>query len=382
MSVSTPEPVHAPSGALGALADAGVSIWLDDLGRELIRSGDLAGLVRDDHVTGVTTNPTIFDGAVSSGAAGYAEQLAELAAAGADAERAVRVLTTDDVRDACDVLRPVWEASGGVDGRVSIEVDPRLARDTEATVAQARELWQTVDRPNVLIKIPATVEGLPAVTRVLAEGICVNVTLIFSVDRYRAVMDAWLAGLEAARAAGRDLTAIHSVASFFVSRVDTLVDGRLDAIGTPEAAQLRGEAGVANARRAWGAFLEVTDGPRWASLRDAGAAPQRPLWASTGVKDPAFPDTKYVADLVVRGCVNTMPGKTMRAFADHGVVRGDTISGTQAAAQGVWDGLSALGIDEVQVFDQLEEEGLVKFVDSWTQLLGTVGDRLSAGTDA
>jgi transaldolase len=363
---------------LGALAAAGVSIWLDDLSRARLVTGGLAAMVADDHVTGVTTNPTIFDAAVSGGGAEYAAQLAELAAAGADAEQAVRALTTDDVRAACDVMRPVWEATDHVDGRVSIEVDPRLAHDTEGTVAQALELWSTVDRPNALIKIPATPEGLPAITRVLAEGVSVNVTLIFSVDRYRAVVDAWQAGLEAAAAAGRDVSSIVSVASFFVSRMDTAVDARLDALGTPQATALRGQAAVANARLAWAAYEEAMAAPRWAALRDAGAHPQRPLWASTGTKDPAFPDVKYVADLVVAGCVNTMPEKTMRAFGDHGEVAGDTVSGTAEASAQVWRDLEALGIGEAVVCDLLEREGVTKFIDSWEQLLGTVAAALES----
>lgn len=368
----------ATTDRLGALAAAGVSIWLDDLSRTRLTGGGLAAMVADDHVTGVTTNPSIFDAAVSAGADEYAGQLATLAGEGADAERAVRVLTTDDVRAACDVMRPVWESSGRVDGRVSIEVDPRLAHDTEGTVDQALELWRTVDRPNALIKIPATPEGLPAITRVLAAGVSVNVTLIFSVERYRAVVDAWLAGLEGARDGGHDLAGIVSVASFFVSRMDTAVDARLDAIGTPEAAALRGRAAVANARLAWAAYLEAMAGPRWAALRDAGAHPQRPLWASTGTKDPSFSDVLYVADLVVDGCVNTMPEKTMRAFADHGDVVGDTVTGTAAESAGVWERLEALGIGEAEVCDQLEREGVAKFIESWEQLLDTVAAALDA----
>lgn len=357
---------------LAELSDAGVSIWLDDLDRTRIESGGLAALMRDDHVVGVTTNPTIFDKAISSGAAAYADQVAALAAAGEDVDAAVRAMTSDDVRAACDVMRPAWEAFGGRDGRVSIEVDPRLARDTEGTVEQAVALWHLVDRPNLLIKIPATVEGLPAITRVLGQGICVNVTLIFSIERYRGVIEAWLSGLEVARDAGIDLATIHSVASFFVSRVDTEVDKRLDALGTPQAAELRGKAAIANARLAWAAFEEALATDRWADLRLAGAHPQRPLWASTGVKDPTYDDTRYVVDLVVDGCVNTMPEPTLRAVADHGEIRGDTVTGTAAESAAVWSGLESLGVSELDVVTVLEDEGVTKFVDSWTQLLGTV----------
>ncbi|MEZ5116822.1 MAG: transaldolase [Candidatus Nanopelagicales bacterium] len=357
---------------LAELSDAGVSIWLDDLDRTRIESGGLAALMRDDHVVGVTTNPTIFDKAISSGAAAYADQVAALAAAGEDVDAAVRAMTSDDVRAACDVMRPAWEAFGGRDGRVSIEVDPRLARDTEGTVEQAVALWHLVDRPNLLIKIPATVEGLPAITRVVGQGICVNVTLIFSIERYRGVIEAWLSGLEVARDAGIDLATIHSVASFFVSRVDTEVDKRLDALGTPQAAELRGKAAIANARLAWAAFEEALATDRWADLRLAGAHPQRPLWASTGVKDPTYDDTRYVVDLVVDGCVNTMPEPTLRAVADHGEIRGDTVTGTAAESAAVWSGLESLGVSELDVVTVLEDEGVTKFVDSWTQLLGTV----------
>ena len=293
---------------LAALANNGVSVWLDDLSRNMIAGGDLTRLVRDLGVVGVTTNPTIFAAALSRGDA-YDAQVAQLAASGADVDAAVFAITTDDVRAACDLLRPVFDATGGQDGRVSIEVDPRLARDTQATIEAARTLWRTVDRPNVMIKIPATVEGLPAISTVLGEGINVNVTLIFALDRYRAVMNAFLTGLEQARLHGVDLSTIHSVASFFVSRVDTEIDGRLDALGTEEARALRGEAAIANARLAYQAFEEIFATPRWANLADDGAHKQRPLWASTGVKDPAYPDTMYVTELVAPGTVNTMPGQ-------------------------------------------------------------------------
>lgn len=362
---------------LAALSAAGVSVWLDDLSRDRLRSGNLRELIDTCSVVGVTTNPSIFQAAMSKGTA-YAAQIAELAERGADVDATIRTMTTDDVREACDVLRPQWEASGGVDGRVSIEVDPRLAHATDPTILQAIELWKIVDRPNLLIKIPATLAGLPAITAVLAEGVSVNVTLIFSVDRHRAVMDAYLAGLEAAKEAGHDLSTIHSVASFFVSRVDTEIDKRLEAIGTPEALGLRGQAGVANARLAYAAYEEVFTAPRYAALVNAGARVQRPLWASTGVKNPEYSDTLYVTELVAAHTVNTMPEKTMAAVADHGVVTGDTISGTVAASQGLFDQLEAIGIDLDDVFRHLEEDGVYKFEKSWAELLEATQEQLDA----
>ena len=353
---------------LQALSDAGVSIWLDDLSRDRLDTGNLAELVKVRNVVGVTTNPTIFQLAMSKGTA-YDDQLEKLAAAGTSVDDAVFEMTTDDVRNACDVMAPVWEATNGVDGRVSIEVDPRLAHDTEKTVAQAKQLSRAVDRDNVLIKIPATLEGLPAITAVLAEGISVNVTLIFSLERYRAVMNAFLSGLEQAHQAGKDLSKIQSVASFFVSRVDTEVDKRLDAIGTEEAKALKGKAGVANARLAYQAYEEVFSTPRWKSLEAEGGRPQRPLWASTGVKDPAYKDTMYVDDLVARGIVNTMPEKTLDAVADHGEITGDTITPNYADAQKVLDDLEALGVSYNDVVHVLEVEGVDKFEKSWGELL-------------
>jgi transaldolase len=365
---------------LEALSAAGVSVWLDDLSRERLDSGNLAELIATRSVVGVTTNPTIFAGALAKGQA-YDAQVRELVAAGADVEVAVRALTTDDVRNACDVFADVHTATGGRDGRVSIEVDPRLAHETEKTAAQAVELWETVDRPNALIKIPATEAGLPAITATIARGISVNVTLIFSVERYREVMDAYLDGLDQARANGHDLAAIASVGSFFVSRVDTEVDKRLTAIGTPEAMALKSKAGLANARLAYGAYEQVFQvGPRWQELAAAGAVPQRPLWASTGVKDPSLPDTLYVSGLVGPNTVNTMPEKTMDAFADHGEVTGDTVSDTAAAAQEVFDAISAVGVDIPDVFLTLENEGVAKFEVSWTELLDTVQGQLDAVT--
>ncbi|MDA2990140.1 MAG: transaldolase [Actinomycetota bacterium] len=363
---------------LAALSEAGVSVWLDDLSRDRLTSGNLQELIDTRSVVGVTTNPSIFQAALSKGTA-YADQVAELAARGADVDAVIRTATTDDVRAACDVLRPQWNASNGADGRVSIEVDPRLAHDTDKTILQAIELWKIVDRPNLLIKIPATLAGLPAITAVIAEGISVNVTLIFSVERHRAVMEAYLAGLEAAVPAGHDLNAIFSVASFFVSRVDTEIDKRLEAIGTDEALALRGQAGVANARLAYAAFEEVFgSGGRWTALAQAGAWVQRPLWASTGVKNPDYSDTLYVTELVAPDTVNTMPEKTLEAVADHGRVTGDTITGTAAASQEVFDKLEAVGIDLGDVFRHLEEDGVDKFEKSWQELLDATQAQLDA----
>lgn len=363
---------------LAELSGAGVSIWLDDLSRERISSGGLAALIADSHVVGVTTNPTIFAGALSRGRA-YEEQVAALAADGATVDRAVFEITTDDVAAAADLFRPVYEATAGFDGRVSIEVEPGLAHDAAGTIAQAKELWATVDHPNTMIKIPATVEGLDAITAAIAAGISVNVTLIFSLERHRRVIAAYLAGLEQARAAGVDLSTIHSVASFFVSRVDTEIDKRLMAIGTGEALALKGKAGVANARLAYQVFEQEFAADRATALLAAGANKQRPLWASTGVKDPALPDTLYVTELVAAGVVNTMPEKTLQATADHGVVGGDTVTGGYAAAQAVLDDLAAVGIDYDDVTAMLEAEGVQKFVASWNELLETVHGLLEAG---
>jgi transaldolase len=329
-------------------------------------------------VVGVTTNPTIFQGALSHGTA-YDDQVKELAERGADVDATIRTVTTDDVRNACDVLAKQYELSDGVDGRVSIEVDPRLAHDTDKTVLQAIELWKIVDRPNLLIKIPATMPGLPAITAVIAEGISVNVTLIFSVERHRLVMDAYLAGLEKAKEAGHDIAKIHSVASFFVSRVDTEIDKRLEKIGSDEALALRGKAGVANARLAYAAYQEVFEGgSRYGALKADGARLQRPLWASTGVKNPDYSDTLYVTELVAPHTVNTMPEKTIDAVADHGVITGDTVSGTAAESQGLFDKLSSVGVDLPDVFKVLEDEGVEKFEKSWLELIDATQAQLDA----
>ncbi len=361
-----------------ALSAAGVSIWLDDLSRDRLTSGNLQQLIDTRSVVGVTTNPSIFQHAISHGQA-YTRQLTELAERGADAESAIRTVITDDVRAACDVLRPQSKASRGVDGRVSIEVDPRLAHDTEGTVRQAAELWKIVDRPNLFIKIPATTAGMAAITATVAEGISVNVTLIFSVERHRQAMDAYLAGLEAAQHAGRDLTGIHSVASLFVSRVDTEIDQRLEAIGTDAAMALRGRAAIANARLAYAAYQEVFEaGPRYAALSYAGAHVQRPLWASTGVKNPAYPDTRYITELIAPHTVSTIPERTLEALADHGVIVADSIAGGYTDAQTVLDDISAVGVDLEDVFTVLENDGVAKFAASWQQLLDAYP--ASAGT--
>ncbi|MBT2524957.1 transaldolase [Streptomyces sp. ISL-99] len=354
--------------ALKRLSDEGVAIWLDDLSRQRITSGNLAELIDQQHVVGVTTNPSIFQKAISTGH-GYDQQLGDLAAREVTVEEAIRMITTADVRDAADILRPVFDATGGQDGRVSIEVDPRLAHNTRATTAEARQLAWLVDRPNTLIKIPATRAGIPAITETIGLGISVNVTLIFSLERYREVMDAYLAGLEKAKAAGLDLSKIHSVASFFVSRVDTEIDKRLDGIGTDEAKALKGKAALANARLAYQAYEEVFSSDRWAALDKANANKQRPLWASTGVKDPAYKDTLYVDDLVAPGTVNTMPEATLEATADHGQITGNTIAGTYEQARAELDAVEKLGISYDDVVQLLEDEGVDKFEASWNDLL-------------
>jgi transaldolase len=344
-----------------------------------LQSGNLQELIDTKSVVGVTTHPSIFQKALAEGDA-YDGQVAELAERGADVDATVRTVTTDDVRNACDVLTREWEASDGVDGRVSIEVDPRLAHDTDKTTKQAIELWKIVDRPNVFIKIPATKEGLPAITATLAEGISVNVTLIFSVERHREVMDAYLEGLEQAKQAGHDISKIHSVASFFVSRVDTEIDKRLEKIGSEDAKALRGQAAVANARLAYAAYQEVfVGGDRFARLEADGARVQRPLWASTGVKNPDYSDTLYVTELVAPNTVNTMPEKTIDAVADHGVITGDTVTGKAGEAQAVFDALTAVGIDLPDVFKVLEDEGVEKFATSWKELLDSISTEMAAG---
>ncbi|WP_069172176.1 transaldolase [Streptomyces griseus] len=356
--------------ALKRLSDEGVAIWLDDLSRKRITSGNLAELIDQSHVVGVTTNPSIFQKAISAGD-GYEQQLTDLAARKVTVEEAIRMITTADVRDAADILRPVFDATDGQDGRVSIEVDPRLAHDTLATVAEAKQLAWLVDRPNTLIKIPATKAGLPAITETIGRGISVNVTLIFSLERYREVMDAYLAGLEKAKAAGLDLSKIHSVASFFVSRVDTEIDKRLDAVGSDEAKAAKGKSAVANARLAYEAYEEVFSGDRWAALDKAHANKQRPLWASTGVKDPSLKDTLYVDDLVAPNTVNTMPEATLEAVADHGDITGNTVAGGYDQARADLELIKKLGVSYDEVVQLLEDEGVEKFEAAWNDLLNS-----------
>ncbi|PTW91772.1 transaldolase [Microbacteriaceae bacterium MWH-Ta3] len=353
------------------LSDAGVSIWLDDLSRDRIQSGSLQALIESRNVVGVTTNPTIFAAAIATGAT-YAEQIREVAAAGGSVTDAVFAATTDDVAAACDIFRGVYDRTNGQDGRVSIEVEPHLAFDAETTIAQAKELFATVNRENVMIKIPATKEGLTAITAVIGAGISVNVTLIFSIERHAEVIDAYLAGLEIADAAGIDLSTIRSVASFFVSRVDTEIDKRLLAIGTDEARALTGKAAVANARLAYELFEQKFASERAAALLAKGAHTQRPLWASTGVKDPSLPDTMYVTELAVADTVNTMPEKTLEATFDHADVRADAVHGTYDEARALIASIEALGVSIADVTDLLEREGVDKFIVSWNELLDIV----------
>ena len=360
-----------------ALTDAGVSIWLDDLSRDRIRSGALQRLIAERNVVGITTNPTIFATAMRSGDA-YHGELERLARANTSAAEAVFELTTSDVRDACDAFRSVYDASDHVDGRVSIEVSPGVAHDTAGTVGEAMALARAVDRPNAFIKIPATQAGLGAITECIAQGISINVTLIFSLERFREVIDAYFSGLELALAAGRDLGAIHSVASFFVSRVDVEIDKRLDAIGTERAGSLKGQAGIANARLAYQAFEASQRSRRAQALFARGANTQRPLWASTGVKDPHTRDTLYVESLIAPNVVNTMPEKTLEATYDHGSIRGNTIAGTYEAARAHLDALADVGISYDDAMETLEAEGVEKFTTSWDELLELVSAALNA----
>lgn len=368
----TTSTTETPTAALSA---AGVSIWLDDLSRERINSGGLQKLIAEKNVVGVTTNPTIFAAALSKGEA-YDQQVRELAAAGISVDDAIFEITTDDVAHASDIFHEVYERSNGVDGRVSIEVAPGLAHDTQATIFAAKKLSDKIQKQNVMIKIPATVEGLEAITETIAAGISVNVTLIFSLERYRQVIDAYLTGLEKAKEAGIDLSGIHSVASFFVSRVDTEVDKRLSAIGTDEALALKSKAGIANARLAYEVYEQEFATERAKQLVAAGANEQRPLWASTGVKDPSLPDTLYVEELVAPNTVNTMPEKTLDATFDHARITGDTVTGSYAESNDVLNKLADLGISYDEVTELLEREGVEKFVVSWGELVDTVKNAL------
>ncbi len=362
---------------LAQLAANGVSIWLDDLSRSRIVSGGLKDLISSRSVSGVTTNPTIFAGALSKGE-GYEAQVAELAAAGVSTEQAIVELTTRDVADACDIFAGVYAESKGFDGRVSIEVEPGLANDTEGTVKQAKELFAKVNRENVMIKIPATKAGLSAITQVIAAGISVNVTLIFSLARYREVIAAYIAGVEQAKANGHDISKIHSVASFFVSRVDTEINARLDAIGTGDAKSLKSQAALANARLAYEVFEQEFAKANWADLAAEGANKQRPLMASTGVKDPALSDTLYVTELVAPELVNTMPEKTMEAVFDHGIVPANSITNNYESARLVLLAVSAVGVDYDDVTELLEREGVEKFIISWGELVESVAKALEA----
>jgi transaldolase len=362
---------------LADLSAAGVSIWLDDISRERLITGGLDALRRNQHVVGVTSNPTIFAKALAE-SEDYADQVRDLALRGVSVEEAARMITTRDVRWACDVMRPAYEASSGVDGRVSIEVDPRLAYSTEKTVAEARQLAWLVDRDNAYIKIPATGEGIPAIAATLAEGISVNVTLIFGLGRYEQVIDAFMTGLEKAKANGHDLAKLVSVASFFVSRVDTEVDKRLDRIGTPEALALRGKAANANAQLAYQVYEKSLDTDRWRALAAAGARPQRPLWASTSTKNPEYRDVMYVEELVAPDTVNTMPEPTIHAFADHGEVKTGIVQRSYEHAHEVLHQLSALGIVYDDVIATLEREGVEKFEASWLELFKSVEQQLGA----
>jgi transaldolase len=374
----TNPPTIRDTDRLRQLTEQGVAIWLDDLSRDRLETGTLQKLVDECYVVGVTSNPTIFQTAITKSSA-YDEQLRTHARGGSTAEAAVHDLTTDDVRAACDLLAPVAQRTNGLDGRVSIEVDPRLAHETQPTIDQAHDLWQEVDRPNLFVKIPGTGPGLPAITSAIADGISVNVTLIFTVDRYHEVMDAYAAGLEQRLGAGQPLSGIGSVASFFVSRVDTEIDKRLETIGTDEALVLRGQAAVANARLAYQAYEEYVAGERWRELERAGAARQRPLWASTGTKNPEYSDTLYVTELVAPETVNTMPEKTLEAVSDHGEIRGDTIHGGYDQARAAFDRLRDVGVDLEDVGRVLEEQGVEKFSTSWNDLLDTVEATLQAG---
>lgn len=362
------------SRGLAELTSAGVSVWLDDLSRELIKSGKLAAYVANN-VRGVTTNPSIFDAALRDGSS-YDAFIGEAAASGSDVDQVIRAFTVADVQSACDIFAPVHAKTNGVDGRVSLEVDPRLALDTEKTIAQALELSAAVDRAGLMVKIPATAAGLPAITAATAAGISVNITLIFGRPRYTEVMDAYFEGLEQAEADGLDIAQIHSVASFFVSRVDTAIDPMLDDIGTEDAKALRGKAGVANAVLAYAQHLDSLATPRWKDLAAAGARPQRPLWASTGVKNPSYPDTLYVDSLVASGTVNTMPPATLVAADDHGDVK-HPISGRVDQAKLDLERLAAAGVDLDKVTETLEHEAVKKFVDAWESLRSAVAEKMA-----
>jgi transaldolase len=365
--------------SLDAITEAGTSIWLDDLSQARLidpsAPHSLSHLIAESQVRGVTTNPSIFAAALSNSDL-YAAAFAKLKSTGASVDEAIREVTTNDVRIACDLFAAVFESSEGRDGRVSIEVDPRSAHKTDESVVEARELWRKVDRQNLFVKVPATLEGLPAIRTLISEGISINATLIFSLDRYEAVLDAYICGLEDRADAGLPVTGIESVASLFVSRVDTEIDRQLDVIGSPDAKAIRGKAAIANARLAYESFESHTSSQRWYALSQLGATRQRPLWASTGVKDKSYDDTRYVVELVAPDTVNTMPEATLLAVADHGIVRGNTIDGTYAQARIDLDALAPLGVSYDQVVDFLEVDGVAKFEASWVGLLAAVAEIL------
>ncbi len=354
---------------INELGKAGTSVWLDDLSRSKITGTDNHSLphrIKHDGVVGVTTNPSIF-GAAITGATEYAADIAAMK--GATVDEVITKLTTDDVRAACDLFTEIYSSTGGVDGRVSIEVDPRSAHDTAKTVEEGKALYALVNRPNVMIKVPATLEGLPAITSLIAEGISVNVTLIFSIERYALVIDAFMKGIEARIAAGKSVADVHSVASFFISRIDTAIDPILKAAGKNE---LLGKAAVANAHLAYELYISESTSPRWAALAAQGAHMQRPLWASTGVKDPSYEDTRYVIELVAANCVNTMPQSTLDALIDHGVFRGDTITSAISQSRADIAAIEAAGVSLTKVTTELEIDGVKKFADAWNSLLDSV----------
>ena len=357
---------------ISELAKSGCSVWLDDLSRAKLTGTDTHSLpprIKNSGVVGVTTNPAIFKAAISD-ATEYSSDIASLS--GKSVEEVITQLTTDDVRQACDLFADIYRSSNGADGRVSIEVDPRSAHDTAATVKEGKSLWQIIDRPNVLIKVPATLAGLPAITELIGAGISVNVTLIFSIERYTQVIAAYIAGIELAAKNGLDLTQIHSVASFFISRLDTAIDPILKADGGVLASSLLGKAAIANAHLAYEQFEQEFVTGRWQALAAQGANAQRPLWASTGVKDPAYDDTRYVLELVAPNTVNTMPQSTLDAVIDHGVFKGNTIAGKYEQARTVFSQLAELGISIEKVTADIESDGVKKFADAWNELLASV----------
>lgn len=367
-----PYPWQMSRSNIHGLAEAGVSIWSDQISKKMLDSGELARRIVEDAVTGVTSNPTIFAGAIV-GSDDYDALLADLKSGGVATEEIAKNLMATDLKRACDELLGVFERTNGTDGFVSVEVAPTLAGETEASVAEARDWVKQIDRPNLLVKIPATPEGIPAIRRLLAEGISVNITLIFSLDRYREVMEAYLGGMEEYHASGGDLSKVASVASFFVSRFDTEVDERLEAIGTEEAIALRGLTANANARVAYGRFLEEFRSERFRHLAGFGARVQKPLWASTSTKNPDYPDLLYVENLVAKDTVNTMPLETIDAYQDHGDPSPSPFSDDDIEqAQTDLDRLGEVGIDYDDVVQVLEDEGVAKFTASWQELLDDV----------